>query len=231
VLSQWDYGVGISTKAYDELLVGTLGNVTIKFTGLNADGTKITKDLTVQVDEIIFETPYRDNSEQMAYLTGGSEKAWTWDDTQPDNGNGPAVWGNGAYLANSTPEWWSPGLAGMDETAPGEGDGAYMVFIDDGTLTIHKTNGSTETGTFSITVNTNEVTYNDDGEVWALGRLYTSTVTVLAGISPNEGNSRVYGYDVLSLDEEKMVLSYPTNGFDSGAATWSEAFFWLFKAR
>ncbi|MCC8198467.1 MAG: hypothetical protein LIP06_07825 [Tannerellaceae bacterium] len=222
VLSQWDYGNGISIKAYDEVDVVVTGDLIVTFTGLNADGTKITKELPIRVDELSFEVPAA-----WGYLCGSGSKDWTWDDTQPDNGDGPAVWGNGNYLGDKSPGWWSPGLSGMDDTAEGEGDGAYMTFTLSGAkLTLHKTDGTQLEGSFSFDME--DQTEGNDGTIWSIGKLYTNSVTVLAGISPNEGNIRVYEYYILQLDDDKLVLAWPTNGDGGG---YGEAFYWMFKAK
>ena len=47
VLSLWDYGLGTTNRAYDEILLVLTGENKITFTGLNPDGTRITKELTV----------------------------------------------------------------------------------------------------------------------------------------------------------------------------------------
>src|SRR5690606_29382658 len=117
VLSSWDYGVGVTQKKTDTVLLVVTGENEIIFTGLNPDGTKITKTLSVQVDELTYEVPL-----EWGYLTGGSEKEWVWDDTQP------GVWGNGGYMGDVAPAWWVLPIDQIDGQAPGEGEGAKMVF-------------------------------------------------------------------------------------------------------
>lgn len=214
VLSSWDYGVGTTQRKTDTVLLVAEGENEIVFTGLNPNGTKITKALTVNVDELTFEVPL-----EWGYLTDGSEKEWVWDDTQP------AVWGNGGYMGNNAPAWWALPIGDIDGQAPGEGAGAKMVFSLRGArLTKIKSNGETETGSFSFDM-TQTITL-DDGTVWAKGRLTTRGVTVLCGISPNEGNALVYEYDILVLDNGQMALSYAI----PGTTAWGEAWFWMFKA-
>ena len=53
-----------------------------------------------------------------------------------------------------------------------------------------------------------------------------SEVMIVCGKSPNEGNGPVYSYDILKLDDQKMVLSYP----EPGAGSWGTAWFWMFRA-
>src|SRR5690606_12398057 len=197
VLSSWDYGTGVTQRKTDTVLLVTTGENEIVFTGLNPDGTKISKTLTVNVEELTYEVPL-----EWGYLTGGSEREWVWDDTQP------AVWGNGGYMGSSKPEWWALPLADIDGQAAGEGAGARMVFsLRGASLTKIKAGGQTETGSFSFDMT--KVITLDNGDVWAKGKLTTRGVTVLCGISPNEGRAPVYEYDILLLDDGRMVLSYP----------------------
>lgn len=214
VLSSWDYGVGISHKKTDTVLLVVEGENEIVFTGLNPDGSEITKTLTVHVDELAFDVPL-----EWGYLTGGLEKEWVWDDTQP------AVWGNGGYMGDTAPAWWTLPIADIDGQAPGEGAGAKMVFSLKGAkLTKIKSNGDTETGTFSFDLT--KQTVLEDGSTWAKGKLTTNDVSVLCGISPNEEGAAVYEYDILILNNDQMVLSYP----EPGAAAWGTAWFWMFKS-
>jgi len=219
VLSLWDYGLGTTNKAYDEVLLVLVGENKIAFTGLNADGTKITKDLTVNVDELSFEVPA-----QWALLCGDGAKEWVWDDTQPDQ----AVWGNGGYLGNKEPGWWkvSIGSEDLETQVDGEGAGAEMVFSTSGsTLTKNKTNGTTEQGTFSFDMS--KTTLDDGGSVWGTGKLYTKNVTILIGISPDEEKAKVYEYDILNLTDTQMALAYAP----AGTGGWGTAYFWMFRAK
>ncbi|MGV3762035.1 hypothetical protein [Parapedobacter sp.] len=214
VLSSWNYGTGVTQRKTDTVLLVTTGENKIEFTGLNADGTKVTKTLTVHVDELTFDVPL-----EWGYLTGGSEKTWVWDDSQP------AVWGNGGYLGSRKPEWWMLSVADIDGQAPGEGDGASMVFALSGSrLTKVKSNGDTEAGTFSFDMT--KITTLDNGDVWAKGKLTTRGVTVLCGKSPDEGSAPVYEYDILIINGDQLVLSYAP----PGTGAWGAAYFWVFRA-
>lgn len=213
VLSSWNYGIGVTQKKTDTVLLVVEGENEIVFTGLNPDGSKITKTLTVNVEELAFDVPL-----EWGYLAGSGEKEWVWDDTQP------AVWGNGGYMGNVAPAWWMLPIGDIDAQAPGEGKGAKMVFsLNGATLTKIKANGETETGRFSFDM-TQQITL-DDGTVWAKGKLTTNGVTVLCGKSPNEDGAPVYEYDILILDDGQMVLSYP----EPGVGAWGTAWFWMFR--
>ncbi len=213
VLASWNYGIGITHKNVDTVLMVVEGTSKITFDGLNPDGTTLSKELEVDVEDLYFEVP-----EQWGYLCGDGAKEWVWDDTQ-------GCFGNGGYLGNTSPGWWVLYVADIDEQAAGEGEGASMVFSTDGaTLTKNYADGSSAAGTFEFDMTA--TTDDDSGNQWAQGMLYTSGVTVLAGISINEGSIDVNDYDILTLDDSNMTLSYHADGTGS----WGEAWFWLFKA-
>ena len=218
-LTSWDYGNGVTTSTHTTVKVVLKGADDILFTGLNHDGTYITKTLTVQVDTLI------DVPEEWGLLCGSGEKTWVWDDTQPPASDGsPAVWGNGGYEGNTSPSWWIVGLDAMEDQAPGEGAGAEMVFsVKGSSLTKNLSDGSSVTGSFSFDMS--DQTLDAAGNVWAKGKLTTKNVTMLAGFVIND-NTPAYEYDILSLDENSLVLSVPR----AGATSWGEATFWMFKA-
>ena len=82
-LTSWFYGNGTTTSTKTTVQVVLAGQREIVFTGLNHDGTYITKTLTVQVDTLINVAP------EWGILCGTGEKNWVWDNTLS------AVWGNG----------------------------------------------------------------------------------------------------------------------------------------
>lgn len=215
VLSNWDYGIGVSTAQTDTVLLVLEGQNTITFTGLNANGTTISKQLTVTVDDLYFDVP-----EEWALFCGAGEKTWVWDSSN--------CWGNGGYLVNQAPAWWvlSPG-PDLDGQVEGEGTtNANMVFsIQGASLTKNLDDGSQLKGSFSFDMS--KITYATNGNVWAIGKLKTNGVTVLVGVSPDEGKAPVYEYDIISLDEETMILSYTP----PGGAEWSTSYYWVFKAK
>ncbi|HUH17717.1 hypothetical protein [Albibacterium sp.] len=214
VLSSWDFGTGKTQKKTDTVLMVVEGENEIIFTGRNPDGSEITKTLTVNVEDLRFPVP-----PEWGFLTGGTDKEWAWDDTAP------AVWGNGGYLGNVAPAWWLVPLADINGQSANEGPGAKMIFSLRGAkFTKVKSDGTTETGTFSF--NMNSKTMDEAGAVWAKGKLTLKGTTILNGISPNEGGIKIYEYDILALDDEKMVLSHP----EPGAGAWGTAWFWVFKA-
>lgn len=211
VLSSWDFGIGKTSKKTDTVLMVVEGESEIIFTGRNPDGSEISKTLTVNVEDMHFPVPL-----EWGFLTAGSDKDWEWDD------NAESVWGNGGYLDNVAPAWWKLQIAEINGQSANEGAGAKMIFSLRGAkFTKVKSDGTTETGTFSF--NMNSKVLKGDGSVWAKGKLTLKGTTALNGISPNEGNAKVYEYDILALDDEHMVLAYNTPGG-------SEGWFWVFKA-
>lgn len=215
VLSNWDYGVGATQRQTDTILLVVRGDNKITFTGLNPNGTTITKELTVSVDELSFPVPL-----EWGYLCGVGEKEWVWDTTQP------AVWGNGGYMGSNAPAWWTLQVDAIDGQAAGDGAGASMTFsLQGASLTKNKSDGTKEKGTFSFDITQTIVL--EDGTVWAKGKLKTKSVNVLCGISPNEGGTKVYEYDILVINDDQLVLCYP----EPGATAWGTAWFWMFKAK
>ena len=214
VLSSWNYGIGISRKKTDTVLMVVLGESEITFNGRNPDGSPVTKTLTVNVEDLHFPVPL-----EWGMLTGGTEKEWVWDDSKP------GVWGNGGYLGNVAPAWWTLPVDQISGQSPGEGEGAKMIFaLANATFTKVKADGTMEKGTFAF--NMDNKTMDESGKVWAKGKLTLTGSTVLNGISPNEGGAKVYEYDILVVDDNQLVLSYP----EPGAAAWGTAWFWMFRA-
>ena len=210
VLSSWNYGVGVSPKMTDTVLLVITGDNDIIFTGLNPDGSFITKTLTVNIEELSFPVP-----EEWGYLCGDGEKEWVWAASR--------CWGNGGYLANFEPSWWVLDQNGVEEQAPGEGPNSSMVFsISGASLTKKRNDGTTAVGSFSFDMAKKKVT--SGGVPWAIGQFKTVGVTVLCGISPDEGKAPVNTYDILHLTDDRLVLAYAP----AGTGEWGTAYFWVF---
>jgi len=215
VLSEWNYGIGTSLKSEDTVTLVVVGTTNIGFTGLNPDGSYITKELPVVVDELVYPV-----DPQWGYLCGSGERTWVWDDT-----DGQAVWGNGGYLGCSAPCWWTVSKADMAGQDPTYGSDGYMVFsLNGASLTKSNADGSTQAvGSFSF--NMNKTTDDGNGNLWGKGKLTTKNVTVLAGFQPNGGGADINEYDILQLDNDKLTLGWP----EPGAGSWGTAWFWMFK--
>lgn len=220
VLSSWNCGGAISSKAYDTVMVVSTGTVNVTFTGLNPDGSKIEKKFNIQIDALTtLPTEYKLLFGDPA--SGITSKKYVWDETAG------AVWGNGGYLGNNSPGWWTNDKAAMDGQDADYGSNGYMVFSLSG-LTLKKSNAAgtkSETGTAGLDLAT--VIKDGNGAVWASAKLNTKNVTVLKGVAPNGGNAPIYSYDILKLTDSKLVLAWPEGG--DGAGAWSTAWFWMFR--
>ena len=222
-LSSFSYGsgkyTGTNTNGYIQCFV-VAGDQEIVFTALNADGTKLTKTFPVVIDSCFEVAP------EWELFCGDGSKVWTWDTSAP------AYYGNGGYLAHTSPTWWmvssfaDPSQGGLHY--PGEGEGATMTFSATGAkLTKNKTDGSTESGTFSFDMSKTKV--NSDGNaLWSIGQLTTSQIVVLNGWNADDnGGKAVYTYDILQLTDTEMVLGNPV----TGAGAWGTCYYWVFKAQ
>ena len=212
-LSSFDYGLGTYVGTNGRVQVVSRGDNKVSFTALNADGTKLTKDFTVNVEELYDVAP------EWEMFCGNGSKVWTWDS------QAEAVWGNGGYLGNTAPGWWTVKAADMNGQTPGEGVGATMTFsVVGSSLVKAKTAGGKEQGAFSFDMSKKTMA---DGNVWAIGKLSTKGVSVLSGKQPNHGNAPVTEYDILKLTATEMVLAWP----EPGEGAWGTAWFWLFRAQ
>lgn len=218
VLSAWNCGGAVSSKSYDTVMVVKTGSIDVAFTGLNPDGTKITKNFTIQVDVLsTLPTEYKNLFGDPSQ--GITSKKYVWDETAG------AVWGNGGYLGNTSPGWWTNDKAAMDKEDADYGSEGYMIFDLNG-MTLKKSNAAgtkTETGTASLDLSSKKLDGN--GAVWASAKLITKNVTVLKGVAPNGGNAPVYDYDILKLSDSKLVLAWP----EPGSGAWGTAWFWMFR--
>jgi hypothetical protein len=149
------------------------------------------------------------NDKQIASLTAGSSKVWSW-------GSGNAVFGNGGSTG-SGPAWWTMSAAGVEDQKPGEGTGATMTFNFDGTMVLTKNTGETIDQTYKVNM-------GKFIEGYSIG-LLTVSDHVLAGYSPNDeagGKPWVQDYNILVCDENSLVLQYEWEG--EGGTGW----FWVF---
>jgi len=220
VLASWNCGGTTSLKSYDTVMVVKTGVVDVTFTGLNPDGTKIEKKFNIQIDALTtLPTEYK-------YLFGDpakgvTSKKYVWDETAG------AVWGNGGYLGNTSPGWWTNDKAAMASQDADYGSDGYMVFSIAG-LTLKKSNAAgtkTESGTAGLDLSA--ITKDGNGAVWASAKLNTKNVTVLCGKQPNSASKQdpIYSYDILKLNDSKLVLAWP----EPGVGAWGTAWFWMFR--
>ncbi len=194
------------------------GDFTVEVNVLNADGTMLPPvSFPVTVEACYDVAP------EWELFCGTGEKVWTWD------GSKNWVWGNGGYLADKQPAWYGEPIGRMEEIAPGEGEGATLTFSASGaTLVKHRSDGSIQSGTFSFDMSKTK-TSAADGTTWAIGKLNTSSATVLCGRAQNQGEGPVYSYDIISLTDTEMVLAWSEGG--DGAGAWGGCWYWVFKAQ
>lgn len=211
---QWTNGVLTKAGANGEMIMFLEGNQTVTLTGICGDGSMITKEFSVTVDDMHY-----DVDPEYGYLCGNGEKTWTWDDEVA----GP--WGNGGYLGNTTPGWWVVGMNDIEAQAskrgyPGDGAGATMTFMLNG-LKIKKSTGKEGTFTFDMS----KKIKNGD-EVWSCGEFYIKKDGILL---PMVLNDETYAntLKILRIDNDKLYLAAPRAGVSSAGG---EATFWCFKA-
>lgn len=216
-LSSWDYGFGILTNTKGTVKVMMAGDNDIVYSGMNPDGTIITKKITVHVDKL-----YDVEPEYALFCGDKGTKTWVWDDTMG------TPWGNGGYLGNTSPGWWACSMNDIEKQAvekgfPGDGKNGSMLFSLKGSK-ITKSDGTSGSFTFDMSKKTKD----DNGNVWAIGKLYTKSVNVLLGIQPNEGNAVINEYDILKLDASHMYLACKET---ATVKSWQTCWFWCFRVK
>ena len=222
---------------------GSDPNQTVYFRFVNADLTEVvaSKDFTVEVaGELKPEV-------KLIASNAYGQKTWTW----YANANSPAgegrVWGN--FGADGTWRnddfgscgftWWGVSDAAdlkdqlghsVTGQAIGEEDnGATMVFTEDGLVKCYDANGSEiRSGSYEIQGWTGD---NHDG--WKFGTLHTSEGATLFPFEINASSNRgapayVTDFQIWSISDSEMVLTYPDNGAFDG---WSEGTYWSFKKK
>ncbi|GEM_PF-470364 len=218
VLSYWDYGMGTSTRAYDEVLVTSVGDVVVKFTGRNGDGTTITKDITVNVESIVYEVTGMDK------FIGDGSKTWVldqWTNEQDFGGAGIFPYGINGAAGDKYPGWWGLKYGEFDESD------AKITFALDGGAIFTKTlsDGTQQKGTFSFNMSK---TYND----WSLGTLSLKGATIPYPYSMNDNNGEAYDFYILVLEDDQLVLANARgNGIpdDPTTAPGGEVNIWMFR--
>ena len=230
--SQISNGVNTVPTAYAELLLFGTGENTVTVYAMNPDGTEISKEYKVNVDEMYYDVP-----KEYAILTGGTTKTWTWD-TELNGG----AWGNFGYRGDTgenfaltgSGTWWScppADLAGqMNHSSSGtptgeEDENAYMVWSLSGTKieTFTPSGQAVRQGKFSLEK------YGTMIDGWSIGTLSTSAESILFPWQINSGGYAPTDFQVIMLNEDKMVLTYINDPENAGG--WSEATFWRFKSK
>jgi len=211
VLCQWTDGVKTYVSNDTVMTLFVKGEQTITLNALAADGTKLTKDFSVNVAEMKYAV-----EPQYGYLCGSGEKSWTWADTK--------CFGNGGG-SDTAPAWWilNPSdIAGQctGKNLPADGIGASMKFVLKGLKMIKTTaDGKSTTGTFSF-----DMTAKISG--WAIGKLSLTSTNILCGYDFNaSGYTAWTEYNIIYLDDNKMILGAQEH------APNSNYWYWVFKAQ
>jgi hypothetical protein len=208
VLSFWNYGVGTSAKAYDEVLVTSVGDIEVIFTGRNGDGSTITKSITVNVESIVYEVTGMDK------FIGDGAKTWFFD-AFTDNNHPYGIGGVGDKAAT----WWGPEYGEFDEWD------ASMTFALDGGAIFTKTlaDGSQQKGSFSFNL------AKKVGD-WSQGILSLKGATLPHGVSVNNPAGDAFEFYIIVLEDDQLVLSnLPGNEIADAPGGGGEANFWMFR--
>jgi hypothetical protein len=191
ILPSWDYGTGVSQLVRDTVLLLLAGDNDIIFTGLNGDGSTISKTLTVHVDRC-YDVPV-----EWSYLCGSGSKTWVFD-ADPSLKNGP--YGNSGAVWNPPADWWGPGYGNFDEYD------AKMTFSLDGGAVFTKTkaNGATSKGSFSFVLKSIK-------GGWASGILTFKGVTIPHPVVIN-GPAEAFEFYINTLTEDQLILATLSDG-------------------
>lgn len=209
---QWTDGINTFISNDTVMVLFNTGSQTITLNTLTVDGTKLTKDYVVQVDEMKFPV-----APQYAYFCGGSSKNWTWSSTEKCFGNGG---GN-----DKKPAWWTLTAADVATQAigkglPAEGLGGTMKFTINRGLFLDMTtaDGKTTSGKFKFDMTNIKLVG------WSIGKLSVMKTNILFGYDINAATYPAFAaYDIISLDANKMILS--AQGADG--TNW----YWVFTAQ
>jgi len=223
VLSHWDYGVGDSYSSSDTIKLLFTGENQIMFTGLNPDGTKIQKSLTVNVEVLSDPVPT-----EWSYLFGNGEKEWTWSSTFKNKFGVQVCFGNGGYKSDQLIAWWKMDINSqtLTDAAGTDGKNAKMKFSKNGVKFTKTTNdGIVYEGKFMIDMT--KKTYVSEG-VWSIGKLYIKgepNLTILRGWGDNLVPKKEF--DIIALTPNQLQLSEVP---PAGTAAWKGVLGWAFDA-
>lgn len=223
ILPFFDWGSGFSNKAQAEAYFPFAGTYSVTFTAYCAGGNISTsKEFTVNQND-----PAYFNDPAWNLISGnGSGKTWIFAADIPSSNFGGRIWGNGGYLdIPSGPNWWG---RTFEDAKDDEIDlNAELYFDLDGAAHMKTiSNGTTTTGNYDLKLN--EKVMTSDGQIWAIGSIEFSGVTIPHGISQNEGQKPVYKFDICTLTENELVLCYNTEGNRTQGC---ESWYWRFKRK
>lgn len=170
--------------------------------------------------------------------SNSGKKTWIWDNS------GNPCWGNAGYSGFATGgassitggQWWGITQDGIAEQTENygyayaeDGEGASMIFTEDGTYT--KSSGGK--GTYTVDVkNTSDL--GGYGEGSTMGRLITTGNGILFNQRINAGDhadlpSTIHEFDIAYMSPGHLVLIAPSYFAASDGASWQEGTFWRFE--
>lgn len=237
-LSQWDFGTGTVVGTSGTIQMILKGERVITFTGRCADGKILKKEFPVVIDTLLNVAP------EWELITGkDGVKSWCW--APASSGN---CWGNSGFHSGPTGGfWWGRTSATIAEDAENSIENetayeaanldanSYMIFdIAGAKMSTYKGDGTLlKSGTFSFEIG--KSMYHDKMiaagvEDAIYGNMSFKGVTILQGISQNEGHKEINQFDLELLSEDEMWLSHKTETGNEG--TWGawgcEGWYWHF---
>ena len=184
---------------------------------------------------------FKSESDVSGMMNNYGSKTWTWDTESGISAGGVdnLLWGNfgadGTWrnedFASCGFTWWGVNDASqlkdqlghsVTGSATGEEDNAAtMVLNEDGSVKCYDANGTEiRSGSYEIDLST--------ADVWKKGTFKTTEGATLFPYEINAGGRYVTDFQIYSISDSKMVLTYPDNGAFSG---WSEGTYWAFKKK
>ncbi|MFV0346450.1 MAG: hypothetical protein ACK5IQ_09440 [Bacteroidales bacterium] len=226
VITYWKSSFGSFQTGGDvKFYIPVQGDFTMEITAFSDGGTTtVSKDFSIaERDDSYFSSSLWD------LLTNGAEgKTWVWATDYP----GGAVWGNGGYLANDGPAWWTVNADGLDGQGASPNDeitfdlnsGINFKVVSTGT-----TPGS-GSGSFTMDVKEENQLMNSDGSgaVWSYGQINFQGFSIPLGMNPNNNKATQYKYEILKLTADELHLAFAE---DASAGAWSTAWFFRFKRK
>lgn len=202
-------GVNTTYSTDAEFILFHTGENSIYINAQNTDGTVLTKEMTVTVDEMYYEV---DPAYELLFGTG--EKVWKWAESN--------CLGNGGWRETQQgPEWWILSAADVEGQEATEGGSATMTFTLLGKK-IEFSNG--KSGTIDFT------TGGACFDSWY--GTFSSTCGVLCGKSFNDTyigkGSIIKDYQLVSLSENQLILGWSE---DENNSEWSTGWWWVFEAQ
>lgn len=220
IIPYFDWGSGFSNKESAEAYLPFAGTYTVTYTAYCAGGSvSVSKEFTVSDnDEEYFKDP------AWNLLTNGTEgKTWVFATDVPSYDG--KIWGNGGYLNSPAgPGWWGRTVADAKDDNIDVNSELYFD-LDGGANVKTSENGKESKGTFDLNL---EDIKDGDGNIWAIGNMELAGTTIPHGISQNENQKTVYKFNICTLNENELVLSYNTKNLTSSG---TEAWFWVFKRK